>query len=105
MEHIFDQQTDRHRVQVKSKPHTKDTEDQGMHQTSLNTLESTETHLSMEGIEEQSTLPSSEETLETGTSQQSEGGEDLQRTDEAVLLTVMVKRNLRPLAEATKATL
>ena len=50
----------------------------------------------MEDTEEQSTLPSNEETLEAGTPQQSEGSEDLQRADEAIPLTVMVKRNLRP---------
>ena len=67
-----------------------------MHQTSLDTLELMETPLSMEVTEEQSTLPSSEETLEAGTPQKSEGGEDLQRADEAIPLTVMVKRNPRP---------
>ena len=64
LEHVFDQQRDRHKVQVKSEPDTKDTGDQGTHQTSLDTLESIETPLSMEGTEEQFTLPSSEETLE-----------------------------------------
>ena len=83
-------------MQAKSEPDTNDTEDQGVHQTSLDTLESMETPLSTEGTEEQSTLPSCEETLEAGTPQQSEGGEDLQRTDEAVPSIVMVKRNLRP---------
>ena len=73
LEHIFDQQRDRCRVQVKSEPDTEDTGDQGTHQTSVDTLESMETHLSMEHTEEQSTLPSSEETLEAGTPQQSEG--------------------------------
>ena len=43
LEHIFDQQRDRHRVQVKSEPETNDTGDQGAHQTSLDTLESMET--------------------------------------------------------------
>ena len=97
LEHVFDQQRDRNRVQVKGEPDTKDTGDQGELQTSLDTLESMETPLSMEGTEEQSTLPSSEETLKAGTPQQSERGEDLQRADEAVPSTVMVKRNLRPL--------
>ena len=97
LEHVFDQQRDRHRVQVKTEPDTEDIGDQGTHQTSLDTLESMETPLSMDGTEEQYTLPSSEETLEAGTPQQSEGGEDLQRTGEAVPLTVMVQRNPRPL--------
>ena len=81
---------------LKSEPDTKDTGDQGAHQTSLDTLESLETPLSMEGTEGQSILPSSEETLEIGTPQQSEGVEDLQRADEAAPLRVMVKRNPRP---------
>ena len=38
-----------------------------MHQTSLDTLESMVTPLSMEGTEEQSTVPSSEGILEAGT--------------------------------------
>ena len=67
LEHVFDQQRDRCRVQVKSEPDTKDTGDQGVHQTSLDTLDPMEISLSMEGTEEQSTLPSSEETLEAGT--------------------------------------
>ena len=96
LEHIFDQQRGRHRVQVKSEPDTKDIGDQDAHQTSLDTLESMGTSLSMEGTEKQSTFPSSEETLEAGIPQQSEGGEDLQRADEAISLTVMVKRNPRP---------
>ena len=83
-------------MQVKSEPDTKDTGDQGTHQTSLDTLESKEMLLSMEGTEEQSTFPSSKETLEAGTPQQSEEGEDLQRADEAIPSTVMVKRNPRP---------
>ena len=83
-------------MRVKSEPDTKDTGDQGMHQTNLDTLESMETLLSTESTEEPSTLPSSEETLEAGTPQQSEGGEDLQRADEAIPSTVLVKRNLRP---------
>ena len=54
------------------------------------------THLSTEDTEEHSTIPSSEDLLEVGASQQSKEGKGLQQADEGRPQMVMVKRSERP---------
>ena len=62
--------------QIKTEPDdTEDTGDQGIHHTSLETVDSL-TPLSTEDMEEHSTIPSSEVLLEVGASQQSKEGKE-----------------------------
>ena len=62
--------------QIKTEPDdTEDTGDQGIHHTSLETVDSL-TPLSTEDVEEHSTIPSSKDLLEVGASQQSKEGRE-----------------------------
>ena len=62
--------------QIKTEPDdTEDTGDQGIHHTSLETVDSL-TPSSTEDAEEHSTITSSEDLLEVGATQQSEEGEE-----------------------------
>ena len=101
MQHIYEQQErNRNRKQVSAvdsqiKTEPDDTEDTGGHHTSLEMVESL-TPLSTEDTEEHSTIPSSEDLLEVGVSQQSKEGEESQQADDKRPQMVRVKRSERP---------
>ena len=109
MQYIYDQQQKSRNtgevseitlMQMKTEmEETKDTGDQGTHQTKLETEESF-TMLSSGDTEEQLTIPSGEDT-EASTVQQSEevqgnGSDDLQQAEETAVVMINVKASERP---------